>query len=704
MKKVKITESQRLMLESLDGINLQEVTNEEIPGIAQNERTGTYHMALISRDGYIRALEPNLSQFTFDDSASAKRYFCSNTERIQTVLSDEDMMEGYKLSEDASDFKAVASIDICKVTEGLPRSQSPAAKVTDTFNKEVKGMKAESEFDYVPAEWSDVVSQSHAFLKQIYTNPSKEVLDPFWGDHGISWDEMINLLTKLDIITSVEGGYRLSKFVNNPVEAVKITAKLLMKMIEKENQPEPVVEIEREDPMRQHLSQQLPTKPKKTGKTREELLKIIALKRAEELKRRSVEEDSGYPAGAVNDPRAPYNQGNPQVSTPDEPSHHKFTVVAFGREIVLLKSNDGKLFAYYYEDVDREELEPYSERTVSHSEEDEDGKYDVYSDEWEIDGEVIEKYVNDNLDYIEVGTEPSDWEAGDKIALVTPEIKQEILSIWGNEEQIAQKLNAVGETTSAGGSSGAYVGAMSKGPIAKSNVASQMKDIIGEVDDEGSIKTNIISTLEGFTNEKVSPEKWLAYGPKLKEVVDKIQGLDDEEWNFLITFIVRTLQGAETHLKKKDESSLDVFNRNMAGLNNFISHFSKSIGEATTTVSAGGDSGTFAYDAPVGDGNNFWHAGNKQNKKMPLVKKGGVNEIKGRTNKNAKTDTQYPDGKFVEFDDCVKYNNNKVAQNGGCSVGAVDSVVKTKGSKNSVISDASIYEEVDGKEKLNQSK
>jgi len=110
--------------------------------------------------------------------------------------------------------------------------------------------------------------------------------------------------------------------------------------------------------------------------------------------------------------------------------------------------------------------------------------------------------------------------------------------------------------------------------------------------------------------------------------------------------------------------------------------------EATTTVSAGGDSRTFAYDAPVGDGKDFWTAGNK------MAKKRKTNEMVAREGKNAQTDTQWPDGHFVEFDDCTKYNNNKKAQNGGCSTGAVDNVVKTKGSKNSVISDSSIYESI----------
>ena len=38
----------------------------------------------------------------------------------------------------------------------------------------------------------------------------------------------------------------------------------------------------------------------------------------------------------------------------------------------------------------------------------------------------------------------------------------------------------------------------------------------------------------------------------------------------------------------------------------------------------------------------------------------------------------YPDGAFVDFDDCTKLNNNKEAQKGKCSVGAVDNVVKLK--------------------------
>lgn len=46
--------------------------------------------------------------------------------------------------------------------------------------------------------------------------------------------------------------------------------------------------------------------------------------------------------------------------------------------------------------------------------------------------------------------------------------------------------------------------------------------------------------------------------------------------------------------------------------------------------------------------------------------------------------TQWAGGEFVEFDDCTKLNNNKEAQNGGCSTGAIDNVVKLKKTKSNV--------------------
>jgi hypothetical protein len=81
----------------------------------------------------------------------------------------------------------------------------------------------------------------------------------------------------------------------------------------------------------------------------------------------------------------------------------------------------------------------------------------------------------------------------------------------------------------------------------------------------------------------------------------------------------------------------------------------KLIDENTDTSSVG------YYATPGFLGSDFF--GNKNGK-------GIVN--KGITHKKP----FFAGGKFVKFDDCVRPNNNKEAQNGGCSQGAADKVVK----------------------------
>lgn len=66
---------------------------------------------------------------------------------------------------------------------------------------------------------------------------------------------------------------------------------------------------------------------------------------------------------------------------------------------------------------------------------------------------------------------------------------------------------------------------------------------------------------------------------------------------------------------------------------------------------------------------------------------------KNKANWAASKRTQYPHGEMVEFDPCTKLNNNKSAQNGKCSQGGIDKVVKTHTTPQSVIS-KTVYEEV----------
>lgn len=667
MKKIKITETQKRMLESLDGIKLQEIGSDEVLGIAHDEDTGKYHMAIVSRDGFVRALEPHFSQFTFDDLSNAKDYFCANTDRIKQVL-DEDIKQNYTISEDTNKFKAIASIDICKLGEDIKPSQSPAMKVSKQFKKLGKqtGIKTEVNLNEDVVEWSELVSHVVEFLKQIYTNPSQEGLSPFWKRNGVTWGDMMGLLTSLGIVTtSAAGGYRLTKFVPNPKKAVKVVAKLLQKLIQDKNKP-----------VGNKYNKRVPIKysglnqPKNPMDTR--YSKVVG-------------EDDNLPAGASNDPRAPFNDGD-EFTDPINPNL-KFKLVYANDEIAIFKGVDNKLYVFYHYHIDKDDYADYASRQKTFIGKDEEGIPDFEYGEFEIEPYMIESYVNDNLDEIGIGTTYSDWEDGDKLVLITPEIKQELLSIW-SDEKLYELLSGIGETTTAS-SSGAFVGKLNTNTNHKSNVSNEMLGMIDEDHDEKSIKTKIINQLKQIMIDKnITMEEWVAFEKGLKQIVDKIKQLGDEEWEQIIGQIVKSLQFAELGLTGNKIARVS-FSNTINDLRGFISQLGLSLGEATTTVSAGGDSGTFAYDAPAGDGSDFWTAGNKINKK-----KSGVNEIKGRQNKNAFKDTQWPDGHFVEFDKCVKYNNNKEAQRGKCSTGAVDNVVKTKSSKHSVISDTKIYEEI----------
>lgn len=79
------------------------------------------------------------------------------------------------------------------------------------------------------------------------------------------------------------------------------------------------------------------------------------------------------------------------------------------------------------------------------------------------------------------------------------------------------------------------------------------------------------------------------------------------------------------------------------------------------------DAGNFAYDNPG-------FVGISRDGKFP------TNPKKTKAQKN----TQWAGGAFVEMDDCTKLNNNKEAQKGKCSTGAVDNVVKLKKTKSNI--------------------
>ena len=95
--------------------------------------------------------------------------------------------------------------------------------------------------------------------------------------------------------------------------------------------------------------------------------------------------------------------------------------------------------------------------------------------------------------------------------------------------------------------------------------------------------------------------------------------------------------------------------------------------EATMATSSGQyATAGFAKSKFMGTAGKKGKAPVNMKKKTPIWPGGTI------VGESATDKTQWAGGAFVEFDDCTKLNNNKDAQNGGCSTGSIDNVVKLK--------------------------
>jgi len=594
----------------------------------------------------------------------------------------------------------------------IPRSQSPAHKVTKAFKKEagsIEGFKAESLVNG-KTTWIQLLPHVKELLIQMYTNPNKEDMNPFWDSVNVSWDDVVQMLSSVGLLNSVKGGYRLQKVVEEPTKALKIVSRLIEKMINDKG------ETVDED---MDLSKPMSSDDLFKGKVGEWLEKYennrvkllynsgdykgawLTLRRIQEPTQKPQLEASNYPAGAEHDPNAPYNQVDPDMTDPSEGIDIKLKIIYVDDEISIFENDKGVKYFFYHGDSHSEIGEEYAPKMKYYGNHPDDYE-ETLPDDWDDDlGNAVELYVNDNIELLGIDT---DWEDGEGLTPIDTKVKNQILkSVFTNKNLVAVLTGIDMEEASTASSSGSYTPSLSGGgPISKSNVGAEMSQLITDDEESVSVKDEIIKSLSDMISYEFSVEEWLAIGrDKLESIVIKIKNIPKEEggeeWGLMIGYIIKSLQAADNYLEHKKPQFITSFRHNIDGIRNFVNHFEKyGIEEGSTTATAGGSSGTFAYDANALPDNEFMMAGNKLNKTIPLIKKSSkdINEIKAREGKNAQTDTQWPDGKFVEFDDCVRPGHNDVNIDGGCSVGAVDNVVKTRGSKNSVISDSSIYEQV----------
>lgn len=139
--------------------------------------------------------------------------------------------------------------------------------------------------------------------------------------------------------------------------------------------------------------------------------------------------NENYPMGAQYDSRAPWNQ----VDNTREGEKAKKIVYNLlwtdNTEFAFFECPQGTC-VLYIDSIDRNELEPYADREETYLGKDEDGMPDIEYGDWEITGEVIENYVNDNLESMKMGKGLDDYESGNyDLVLLDDELRADLMGI-----------------------------------------------------------------------------------------------------------------------------------------------------------------------------------------------------------------------------------------------------------------------------------
>tara|TARA_B100000900_G_scaffold394251_1_gene391516 strand:+ start:392 stop:1081 length:690 start_codon:yes stop_codon:yes gene_type:complete len=154
------------------------------------------------------------------------------------------------------------------------------------------------------------------------------------------------------------------------------------------------------------------------------------------------EDNSNLPAGAEYASNAPWREGE---NTKDaiEPSEYKMEILSFDSSngyAIFKDKPSGVDYVFNAEIVDLDEFEEYADREEIFHGRDEDGDPIIEYGEWELDEDVIDRYVNDNIKHMSIGKGLSSWEDGD-CELV--ELDSEL------EEELGLKTNTIKESKNA---------------------------------------------------------------------------------------------------------------------------------------------------------------------------------------------------------------------------------------------------------------
>jgi len=265
--------------------------------------------------------------------------------------------------------------NIQKANPSIPKS------IQGKFNKPMS-----ETFDNLKKETADLIK---------YMYRKDENFSPFWGERGLSYEDICDALVAKKMVVAENGKCTISKSLGDPQTAIQMIENALREMIGGD--------------------------------------KLMEL--------------DNYPAGAEFDSRAPYNQSEPNYTKPVKAAQTIFELIAMGGEIAILKGQDG-LYAFYHDDLGEDELGDYTEREEYYIGKDEDGDPEYEYGEFEKTPEGVESYINDNLSNFSTGEGLASFEDGVELVKIDDELKNYMLSLYDKDKEVVKVLNPINEVES----------------------------------------------------------------------------------------------------------------------------------------------------------------------------------------------------------------------------------------------------------------
>ena len=145
---------------------------------------------------------------------------------------------------------------------------------------------------------------------------------------------------------------------------------------------------------------------------------------------RILSENDNLPLGAEYIQDAPYNQEDGPIRRGETPKENKYQTVWYESNsgLAILKDASGSLYAFSTDSIDYEDYEPYADREKIYLGKDEDGMPDTDLSDWSLDSDIIQNYVNDNLDSLQTGKGISAYDDGISLVEIDEELKLELLN------------------------------------------------------------------------------------------------------------------------------------------------------------------------------------------------------------------------------------------------------------------------------------